>query len=223
MKSIFWVKLVGVIFGFFVQKATYAWNWPNTEPVDQTRVVHITADRAVLPSDRYSIFSREIVAYKQNDNEYGLGNFVCLSSSDPATGACYDTWINKWRPNDTAIRLRLTERRTRVSRILTLIGNQYPLWNNNGYCSDIGKRGLGGLKEVTAKGKASMEINWICGLIKEVLRTCHSGGYGRETSYWTMFDGPLNWRDTRCIFALTSQTGRTFRCGFRSLHKHIHK
>ncbi len=81
----------------------------------------------------------------------------------------------------------------------------------------------GGLKEVTAKGKASMEINWICGLIKEVLRTCHSGGYGRETSYWTMFDGPLNWRDTRCIFALTSQTGRTFRCGFRSLHKHIHK
>ncbi|HAW2383564.1 TPA: hypothetical protein JLP67_004628 [Escherichia coli] len=153
MKSIFWVKLVGVIFGVFVQKATYAWNWPNTEPVDQTRVVHITADRAVLPSARYSIFSREIVAYKQNDNEYGLGNFVCLSSSDPATGACYDTWINKWRPSDTAIRLRLTERRTRVSRILTLIGNQYPLWNNNGYCSDIGKRGLGGAQGGNCEGK----------------------------------------------------------------------
>lgn len=71
--------------GPFCEKATYAWNWPNTEPIDQARVVLITADRAALPSGRYSIFSRELVAYKQNDNEYGLGNFICLSSSDPAT------------------------------------------------------------------------------------------------------------------------------------------
>ncbi|WP_434560383.1 CfaE/CblD family pilus tip adhesin [Pseudomonas sp. R1-6] len=99
-------------------------------PSDHYQSVVLNFDRSAPPADHY-LWNRMVHGWSEQHIPgagYTNMHFVCLSSTDPATGQCHTSSFG--RLGTTEIPLRFTERRSRLTHVLVVKGylqRRYPL------------------------------------------------------------------------------------------------
>lgn len=114
-----WARRLGALIGAFVALPALG----DIHPGNHYQSEMLTFDRSAPPADHY-IWTRMIHGWHEQPVEgagYKTMHFVCLSNTDPATGQCLTTTGGRY--GTTEIKLRFTEKRSRLSVVLTVKGN----------------------------------------------------------------------------------------------------
>lgn len=121
MTSIFhrWARRLGALIGAFAALPVLG----DIHPGNHYQSEMLQFDRSAPPADHY-IWRRMTHGWHEQPVEhssYRTMHFVCLSNTDPATGQCLTTAGGRFGTTD--IPLRFTEKRSRLSVVLTVKGN----------------------------------------------------------------------------------------------------
>ncbi|WP_196484776.1 CfaE/CblD family pilus tip adhesin [Burkholderia diffusa] len=103
------------------------------EPSDKHEIVDVEFDRSSPPVDKY-IWNKEVGAGGRTIHRQDT--WVCLSETDPATGACATKPTTQDIFGNTTIPLLFTERRSKMTAILTVYAHRTPWMYYGWVCGD---------------------------------------------------------------------------------------
>ncbi|AOI59584.1 CfaE/CblD family pilus tip adhesin [Burkholderia diffusa] len=102
-------------------------------PSDKHEIVDVEFDRSSPPADKY-IWNKEIAVSWTTD--HAQDTWVCLSETDPATGACATRPTTEDIFGNTTIPILFTERRSKMTAILTIYAYRTPWMFHKSTCGD---------------------------------------------------------------------------------------